>query len=165
MSADAGPDFHHLAGDLDPPMVLVTTVADDGERAGCLVGFSTQCSIDPPRFLVLLSDKNHTYRVARRAEVLAVHLLGRDDHDLARRFGALTGDDVDKFAGIDWRPGPEGVPILSAARSWFVGRIVDRRPLGDHVAHVLAPIVVHRGGRIEPLTLHAVLDLEPGHDP
>jgi flavin reductase (DIM6/NTAB) family NADH-FMN oxidoreductase RutF len=157
--------FHRLAGDLDQPMLVVTAAAKDGERAGCLVGFSTQCSIAPPRFLVLLSDKNRTYRVARRADVLAVHLLDRTDHDLAALFGEETGDDVDKFAQTDWRAGPAGAPVLTSCRSWFVGRILERGPLGDHVAHVLAPIAVHREGDLEPLTLHDVLDLEPGHDP
>jgi len=40
--------FHDLAADLDYPMLIVTAAAD-GERAGCLVGFAAQCSIDPLR--------------------------------------------------------------------------------------------------------------------
>lgn len=35
-----------LTAALDYPMFVVT-VAAGGERAGCLVGFATQCSIDP----------------------------------------------------------------------------------------------------------------------
>ena len=34
------------------------TTATDGAQAGCLVGFSTQCSIEPPRFGVWLSKLN-----------------------------------------------------------------------------------------------------------
>jgi flavin reductase (DIM6/NTAB) family NADH-FMN oxidoreductase RutF len=155
--------FHDLAGDLDQPMLVVTTAAGE-ERAGCLVGFSTQCSIDPPRFLVLLSDKNHTYRVAIDAEVLAVHVLGADDLPLAELFGQETGDDVDKFARCSWTPGPEGVPILDGCDAWFVGRVLERERLGDHVAHVLQPIAAHRRGAVTPLTLHDVAHLEPGHE-
>lgn len=36
--------------ELDYPMLIVTT-RSGGELDGCLVGFSTQCSIDPARFL------------------------------------------------------------------------------------------------------------------
>ena len=43
--------FGALTSALDYPMFIVT-VAPDGGRAGCLVGFATQCSIDPVRFLV-----------------------------------------------------------------------------------------------------------------
>ena len=74
--------FNALVADLDYPMVVVTTAAGS-ELAGCLVGFATQCSIDPPRFLVCISKQNRTYRVARGAELLAVHFLPADATDLA----------------------------------------------------------------------------------
>jgi flavin reductase (DIM6/NTAB) family NADH-FMN oxidoreductase RutF len=155
--------FHDLAGDLDQPMLVVTTAVGE-QRAGCLVGFSTQCSIDPPRFLVLLSDKNHTYRVALDAEALAVHVLGEDDLALAELFGQETGDDVDKFTRCDWSHGPAGVPILAGCDAWFVGRVLERERLGDHVAHVLEPIAAERRARVVPLTLRDVAHLEPGHE-
>src|SRR3982750_801842 len=69
---------HELIDELDYPMLIVTAAAG-GQRAGCLVGFATQCSIDPPRMLVCVSKANHTYRVAVDADVLAVHFLRRDD--------------------------------------------------------------------------------------
>jgi flavin reductase (DIM6/NTAB) family NADH-FMN oxidoreductase RutF len=97
--------FNDLVGDLDYPMFIVTTAAD-GERAGCLVGFATQCSIDPPRFLVCISEKNRTFRLAARAAALAVHFVPEDAADLVDLFGARTGDEVDKFALCEWRPGP-----------------------------------------------------------
>ena len=40
-----------------------------------MVGFHSQCSVDPGRFAVWLSKANHTYGVALRAEVFAVHFL------------------------------------------------------------------------------------------
>ena len=48
--------FNELMSVLDYPMLIVTARAGD-ERDGCLVGFATQASIDPPRFLVGISDK------------------------------------------------------------------------------------------------------------
>ncbi|MFI6416099.1 flavin reductase family protein [Streptomyces sp. NPDC050842] len=90
--------------ELDAPMYVVTA-ASGGERAGCLVGFASQCSIDPPRFAVWLSVANHTYRVAREAEYLTAHVLHRDERAPAELFGEETGDRVDKFATIGWRPG------------------------------------------------------------
>ncbi|MER7761688.1 flavin reductase family protein [Streptomyces sp. NPDC097619] len=150
--------------------MYVVTVAADGERAGCLVGFASQSSIDPPRFTVWLSVVNHTYRVARTARHLTVHLLHPGDRDLAEHFGGRTGDDVDKFAGVDWRPGPEGGPVLERASTWFTGRIealLDGRPGdGDHVGFVLAPVAVSPaapGGPRPPLRYRDVRDLRAGH--
>jgi flavin reductase (DIM6/NTAB) family NADH-FMN oxidoreductase RutF len=146
----------------DYPMYVVTCAAD-GRRDGCLVGFATQCSIDPPRLLVCLSDQNHTYRTARSATHLAVHTLAKEQHELAELFGSRTGDDVDKFALCDWDE-IGGVPVLRDAPRYVVGSILETAPWGDHLAFLLdAPApVVRRTGPV--LMFSDVQNLEPGHD-
>ena len=94
---DGGAAFEALVGRLNYPMFIVTT-AGDGQRAGCLVGFTSQVSIRPRRFLVALSDKNRTFRVALNSDRLVVHAVAPGDHDLAQLFGERTGDQIDKFA-------------------------------------------------------------------
>ena len=79
---DVEATFNSLVGDLDYPMFIVTACAD-GERSGCLIGFATQASIDPSRFLALLSHKNRTYRVGVRAELLGVHFVPTEAEDAA----------------------------------------------------------------------------------
>jgi flavin reductase (DIM6/NTAB) family NADH-FMN oxidoreductase RutF len=149
---------------LDPPMYVVTTIGD-GERSGCLVGFATQVSVKPGRYLIGLSDKNHTYRVAQHADRLAVHALGRDRHDLAELFGSHTGDDIDKFTRCRWSEGPDGVPVLDEAAAWFSGPILERYRLGDHVGHLIEPDSGEvRDGEAELLRFDDVRDLDPGHD-
>jgi flavin reductase (DIM6/NTAB) family NADH-FMN oxidoreductase RutF len=156
-------ELDRFVGDLDYPMFVVTTT-DGAERSGCLVGFTTQTSIDPPRFLVCLSEKNHTYRVAHGAELLAVHLLGEDQHDLAEVFGSETGDETDKFTQVRWRSGPGDVPVLEDCPTYVVGRILERRPMGDHVGFLLEPVEVDaRTEDADPLTLDDVEDVDPGH--
>ncbi|HEX4222644.1 MAG TPA: flavin reductase family protein, partial [Pseudonocardiaceae bacterium] len=132
-----------LAGN-DPPMFAVTTSVD-GVRAGCLVGFLTQCAVRPPRYLLCLAKANHTTRVAEAAELLAVHALGQEQHGLAALFATTTGDCIDKFAHCGWTAGPAGLPILTGCPNWFVGRITDRHDLGDHSGLVLDPIAAGPG--------------------
>jgi flavin reductase (DIM6/NTAB) family NADH-FMN oxidoreductase RutF len=155
--------FDAVAARLDYPMYVVTAY-DGTERAGCLVGFTTQCSIDPPRFLVCLSEKNHTFRVARGAPALAVHVLTAEHRATAELFGSETGDEVDKFARTPWREGPDGVPVLDDAAAWFAGRVVDRVPLGDHTGYLLEPYAGEVRGDVAPLTFQDLRDLDPGHD-
>jgi flavin reductase (DIM6/NTAB) family NADH-FMN oxidoreductase RutF len=149
---------------LDYPMFVVTTTGE-GQRAGCLVGFSTQGSIHPPRFIVGISDKNFTYRVAQKATRLAVHVLDQKDRELASLFGEQTGDEIDKFAQCRWHNGPDGVPILDDAAAWFSGPILSRDRVGDHVAHLIevdeAEILKPEGGLLK---FSAVRDFEPGHE-
>ncbi|MEP7180245.1 MAG: flavin reductase family protein [Pseudonocardiales bacterium] len=161
---DDGAAFEALVGHLDYPMFVVTTALGE-RRSGCLVGFATQASIRPRRFLVGLSDKNHTFRVASDADRLAVHLLGKDDAGLARLFGEQTGDEVDKFAQCEWRPGPDGVPILTGAPAWFSGRILERLRLGDHVAFLIEPDSGECRDAVGHLVTYAdVRDFDPGHE-
>jgi flavin reductase (DIM6/NTAB) family NADH-FMN oxidoreductase RutF len=149
---------------LDYPMYVVTAAdPDTGERAGCLVGFATQGSIDPGRLLVCLSKANHTHRVARRASTLAVHLLGADQRDLAVLFGTRTGDETDKFAGCAWQPGPAGAPLLTACPHRLLGTVLCRTDLGDHDGFLLSPTRVDAAPPFPPLLFSAVADLEAGH--
>ncbi len=151
-----------ILADLDYPMLIVTT-ADGSERAGCLVGFAAQCSIDPPLIMVWLSKRNHTTRLAQRASVLLVHFPSRSDRELAALFGQETGDRVDKFARCRWEPGPEGLPVLTDCSRWVAGRIVDRLDTGDHVGHLLDPFDAATGQWAGQLGFQSVHDLEPGH--
>ncbi|HEX7299649.1 MAG TPA: flavin reductase family protein [Solirubrobacteraceae bacterium] len=161
MSDDVDAAFNALVGHLEYSMFIVTARAGD-EPLGCLVGFATQTSIDPPRFLVCLSHANHTYRRGRDAELLGVHCVPADAEDLAELFGGQTADEVDKFARCAWQDGPGGVPILERCRNWFVGRVLERIPVGDHDAFLLAPIAA-RSGEQDDFTFHRAKRIEPGH--
>jgi flavin reductase (DIM6/NTAB) family NADH-FMN oxidoreductase RutF len=156
--------FEKLVSMLDYPMYVVTTRAGD-ERAGCLVGFTSQVSISPPRFLVGLSVRNHTYRIAGDATHLAVHLLPRTHRELARLFGSETGDRMDKFTRCAWREGPHEMPILDDAAGWFVGKVLNRYDLGDHAGFLVQPVAGDAPDTFDQLVTFAdVSDLEPGHE-
>ncbi|HEY4095657.1 MAG TPA: flavin reductase family protein [Baekduia sp.] len=156
--------FNELVGELDFPMFIVTARAGE-ELAGCLVGFATQTSINPSRFLVCLSLANHTTRIAAMASHVAVHFVPDTATDLAELFGGVTGDEADKFARCDWHPGPHGLPILDACENWFVGRVVERVDLGDHVGHLLSPEISHHGATGPEFAFHRAQSIEPGHEP
>ena len=111
MSKDA---FSTIMSALDSPLVVVTTAVGD-ERAGCLVGFHAQSSIDPERYCVWLSKANHTYRVALRATHLGIHFLTARQLTMAELFGTQTGDTVDKFEHLSVDANPWGCPCLPTA--------------------------------------------------
>ncbi len=161
--AQAERTFQQLVAQLDYPM-FIATVADGDDRAGCLIGFATQCSIHPPRFLAGISDKNRTFRVARGAESMAIHLVPEQATELAELFGGETGDEVDKFERCEWHPGPDGVPLLDGCPNRFVGRIVERVDFGDHVGMVLEPTFSEGDEESAQLGFHRARRIEPGHE-
>ena len=155
--------FQQLVAQLDYPM-FIATVAAGGERSGCLIGFATQSSIHPPRFLAGISDKNRTYRVAREADTMAIHLVPEDAGELAELFGGETGDEVDKFERCDWHEGPGGVPLLDGCPNRFLGRIIERVDFGDHVGMVLEPFFAEVDEQSGQLGFHRAKRIEPGHE-
>lgn len=167
MAPAAGPEvdaFEAAVADLEYPMLIVTA-GDGEERSGCLVGFAAQCSIDPPRFMVWISKKNHTYRVASRADVLTVHLPDAGQLELAELFGGTTGDEIDKFARVPWHEGPDGAVVLDDVARWFVGRVTETLDSGDHVAFMLRPLAGSaEGDWLGQLGFQEVRHISPGHE-
>ena len=160
---DVPETFNRLVGDLEHAMFIVTARAGD-EALGCMVGFATQTSIDPPRFALCLSHNNRTYRRGRDADLLGVHCVPERAIELAELFGGETGDEVDKFARVAWREGPEGVPLLDDCPNRFVGRVLWRRDAGDHDLFLLEPVAAEKGTGEDAFTFHRAKRIEPGHE-
>jgi flavin reductase (DIM6/NTAB) family NADH-FMN oxidoreductase RutF len=156
--------FDDLTASIDYPMMVVTAAADN-ERGGCLVGFTTQSSIDPPHWIVCVSKANRTHAIASRSFVLAVHVLRANQRELADLFGSESGDEVDKFERCEWSTGPGGTPVL-ADTDWFAGQVIGRWDAGDHTAFLLDVLSDGSSARAgePPLGFQQVRDLDPGHD-
>ena len=156
--------FTELIAQLNYPMVVVTT-ASAGQRAGCLVGFHSQCSIEPERFAIWLSKANRSYRVALFAETFAVHALEAANRKLAALFGTETGDATDKFDQCRWTEGPDGVPLLDECPNRFISRRIGLfDDGGDHVCVVVEPVLSEGAAPFKPLCFQQVRDLRAGHD-
>ena len=160
---EAAATFRALVGGLEYPMFIVTARAGD-EPLGCLVGFTTQTSIDPPRFAVCLSHNNRTYRRGRDAALLGVHCVPEHAVALAELFGGETGDEVDKFSRCAWREGPGAVPLLDDCPNRFVGRVLWRHDAGDHDVFLLEPVAAEKESGEDEFTFHRAKRIEAGHE-
>ncbi len=156
---DAPAAFDDLEQRLDPAVVLVIAENDD-ERAGCVVGFQSQCSIQPLRFCVWLSRANRTYRVARFAGRLTVVVLSSEHRRLAELFGGETGDEVDKWKVME----REGLCLPDTVIEGNITEIFDAAAL-DHVAFILQPDTAEASGPLaEALRVSDLAGLTAGHE-
>lgn len=162
-TAGAGGDLEPFFERVDYPYYLLTVRAPDGEMSGCLAGFVTQCSIDPPNFVACISRLNHTLDVALRSSAMGLHLLGEDQLDMARLFGEETGDEVDKFADVDWRIGTSGAPLLVDVAVALEGTILGHFSVGDHEAFLVRAQRAVVGPGRGLLTDRTSPRLHPGH--
>ncbi len=148
---------------VDYALHVVTSSSAAGEPSGCVVGFVTQCSIVPPRFLVCISKVNHTYFIVERSDAIALHLIGREQLDVASLFAEETGDAVDKFSRCLWHTGVTGSPVLSECAAWLECMIVDRWGVGDHQALLVRPVAGGSGEFEDVLTVQSSPRLQAGH--
>jgi flavin reductase (DIM6/NTAB) family NADH-FMN oxidoreductase RutF len=162
-SGDPARDLAPFFERVDYPYYLLTVRAPDEEMSGCLAGFVTQCSIDPPNFVACISQLNHTLGVAVRASAMGLHLVGEDQLDIARLFGEQTGDVVDKFADVDWRIGPTGAPLLADVSLALEGTILGHFSVGDHEAFLVRALRAVGGPGRGLLTHRTSPRLHPGH--
>lgn len=111
--------------------VAVITARDaDGDPQGLTVNSFASVSLDPPLVAWSLARRSRKVRLFRVGLPLAINVLSEGQEALSRRFAA--GSPTERFAGIHWRPGPDGTPLLEGCLAVFEGTIRRRIAAGDH---------------------------------
>jgi 3-hydroxy-9,10-secoandrosta-1,3,5(10)-triene-9,17-dione monooxygenase reductase component len=109
--------------------VAFVTAAPDGEPFGLVVNTLTSVSLEPPLVSFSPARSSLTWTRMRPAGRFGVSVLGRQHERFAKR---ATRPGADRFAGLDWKLGPNGVPLLTDALATIECEIVAEHPTGDH---------------------------------
>jgi flavin reductase (DIM6/NTAB) family NADH-FMN oxidoreductase RutF len=112
--------------------VYVIGVADGERRDAFTAAWVMQVSFDPLLLALSINPDNASYPILHSSRSFTVNVLGRGQLALARRFGTRSGRDEDKLAGVPWRPGRRGGPILDEALAWFECELQASIDAGDH---------------------------------
>ena len=112
--------------------VYVIGVAADGRSDGFTAAWVMQASFDPLLLALSINRAHASYPLLHGGGGFVVNLLKHEQLDLARRFGTQSGRDRNKLAGVRWRPGRGGAPILEEALGYFDCRLESSMPAGDH---------------------------------
>jgi flavin reductase ActVB len=110
-------------------VTIVTTADTDGRWWGFTASSFSPLSIDPPLILVCLAQNARCHPVFTSAPRFRVNVLGPEHEQLATRF-ATKG--ADKFAGDEFRPADDGLPILEDALVSLRCRTTEEAEGGDH---------------------------------
>jgi flavin reductase (DIM6/NTAB) family NADH-FMN oxidoreductase RutF len=144
--------------------VFVLTASDGARHSGQIVTWVLPATIVPevPRVLVGVGRLTFTREVMEASRRFALNLLGHDQWRWVPHFGFRSGRDVEKFAGISFRRGSTGSPLLpdtvgylechtrsvmdGGAHLFYLGDVVagdlvsEREPLRvHHLSRVLSP--------------------------
>jgi 3-hydroxy-9,10-secoandrosta-1,3,5(10)-triene-9,17-dione monooxygenase reductase component len=109
--------------------VAFVTAAPDGEPAGLIVNSLASVSLEPPLVSFCPSRNSLTWSRIRRAGRFGVNVLGQQHERFVAR---ATPPGADRFAGLDWKLGPGGAPLVTDALATIECEIVAELPTGDH---------------------------------
>lgn len=134
LSAD---DFRRVMSHFASGVTIITAWDSAGRPTGLTASSFTSVSLHPPLILVCVSQKAQSYPAIKDAGRFAVNILSMGQEAVSRRFAtapSATGDE--KFEGLEYQPGPHGLPILKDALAELECSVVHAYPGGDHTIFV-----------------------------
>lgn len=167
--------FRRVVGSFATGVTVVTVRNADGHPYGFTANSFTSVSLDPPLVLVCVGRAVEGFGVYRDCERFAINILSDLQQSVSETFATVSPD---RFAGIRWREGVHGSPILDGGLGSLECGVERRVEAGDHmilIGRVLAaehdarrPLVYFRGeyrslatGRERQSGVHASEGPEP----
>jgi len=113
-----------------PTGVVVVTAYDNSDRLhGLTLNAVTSVSLDPPLYLICLSNTSNTLSAILENRRFGINFLSEHQQSVSRVF---AGKSDNKFDSIPYRRGYERVPLLQEAVATAVCRVENIFPGGDH---------------------------------
>lgn len=140
-----------MLGQFATGVAIITTVDDGGALLGVTCNSFTSVSLDPPLILWSIAKTSLSGPAFTEGKAFAVNVLEANQEDLALRF-AKTG--ADKFSGVAWHGGLEGVPLLEGCVAYMECRVDARYPGGDHEI-ILGAVERYVNQALDPLLFHS----------
>ena len=114
-------------------ITVVTSRGLDGNIFGITVSAFCSVSLEPPLILVCIEKTTVSHMAINSSGSFAVNILARDDEELSERFAIPAPN---KFDGISYRAGLNGVPVLDEALVGLECRLENAFDGGDHTIFV-----------------------------
>ena len=136
--------------------VLTTSTGDDIEASS--VTWTMQMSFTPPLVAVAIKADSRLAQMVEKHGAFALHLLDKDQKDVASAFIKPTTVADGKIAGVAFHAGPAtGSPLLDGFAAWAEAKLVESVKRGDHTLYI-GEVVDVGASKIEaePFTLAQV---------
>jgi flavin reductase (DIM6/NTAB) family NADH-FMN oxidoreductase RutF len=125
--------FRSALGTFATGVTIVTARDANGLSVGLTANSFNSVSLSPPLVLWSLSRSAGSMPAFARGSHYAINILAADQRGLAERFASKT---VDRFAGVAFREGAAGAPLLEGACAVFECFNRSQYEEGDHIIFV-----------------------------
>lgn len=136
--------FRDVLSSYPTGVCVITAESDGGEKFGLAVGSFTSISLDPPLVGFFPGKRSRSWAGIEKVGRFCVNILGAHQAELCRHFSTRFDR---RFAGLEHRASPAGMPLFDGILGWIDCRIERVVEVGDHW-----------------LVVGAVEDLGPGSD-
>jgi 3-hydroxy-9,10-secoandrosta-1,3,5(10)-triene-9,17-dione monooxygenase reductase component len=144
--------LREVMGHFASGVVVVTAAGTDGPLGFTCQSFAS-LSLDPALISFSPSRTSSTWPRIREVGTFCVNVLAVDQRHLS---GAFARSGTDKFADVNWVPGPAGAPVLDGVCAWMGCTLWREYDGGDHTIVAgrvrelgadagRAPLLFHRG--------------------
>lgn len=110
-------------------VTVVATLDAQGLPLGFTANSFSSVSLDPPLLLVSIANRSANLASFVGGPGFSVNILSEDQKDISATFARPAAD---RFAGIGWRRGPVGSPLVAGVSAWFDCTLERTVPAGDH---------------------------------
>jgi len=125
-----------LEARLLPKGVYVITSQWERRRAGMTAAWVTRVAGAPPAMLVAIHCGSFTEEVIAQSGWFVINVLGRDQLELACRFGEGSSRDHDKFGSLPLVLSAHGQPALGVALAYLECKVTLAPRVGDHILFI-----------------------------
>jgi len=146
-------ELRRVMGHFATGVTVITSIRVSGEMHGLTANAFSSVSLVPPLLLICVDKKAESYPCFEESKVFTVNILASDQESLSRKFAVSGGN---KFEGVSYRVGANGVPILDGAIAYLECKLAGTMDAGDHTVylgeieqaetHEAKPLLFFRGG-------------------
>jgi len=126
-------ELRRVMGHFATGVTVITTLRSSGELHGLTANAFTSVSLVPPLLLICVDKKAESYPCFDESGVFTVNVLATDQEALSRLFAVSGGE---KFAGISYKIGANGAPILDGALAYLECKVTQKIDGGDHTIYI-----------------------------
>ncbi|MEP7182874.1 MAG: flavin reductase family protein [Betaproteobacteria bacterium] len=114
-------------------VTVICAQTPERQYTGFTANSFNSVSLAPPLILWSLAREATNLAAFEAAERYTINVLADDQVELALRF---SRPHVDRFAGVPYRIGAAGAPLIEGCVAWFECRHHARHRAGDHVLFI-----------------------------
>ena len=135
MSTEALPSFDTRAfrnalGRFATGVTIITAVHEDHPH-GMTANAFVSVSLTPPLILVSLDNRSNMHRILPAAGRFGVSVLAEHQEALSTHFAGRPQENL-QVSFVD----RAGMPVIEDAVAYFVARVTDTHPAGDHTLYI-----------------------------